>query len=343
MTSKERVYGAIRRTQIDKVPMYLWFHPDILLEAGKRLGTTDAATEAALGNDILQPWVSINGSMARYIPEGESFIDDFGITWIRRGPYNTVINHPLRNADLKTINDYQMPDASDASRYALLEEMISEYGQEKFIGADVSGSIFEPAYHLMNMEDLLVEIMMESPEAEVLLDKTAQFTIDAAKEALKRGVDWVWLGDDIGTQSGMIMSPASWRKMLKPRMKRIIGEIRSIKADAIIAYHSCGSIRPVIGDLVEIGIDVLNPLQPMAENMDNAEIKKEFGADLSFMAGIDTQGFLQSATPNQVKDETRRIIDIMGEGGGFIFAGSHTIQPDTPWSNIEAVLEALNS
>jgi uroporphyrinogen decarboxylase len=129
--------------------------------------------------------------------------------------------------------------------------------------------------------------------------------------------------------------------MLKPRLARIIKSVREISPDMIIAYHSCGSIRPIIEDLIEIGIDVLNPLQPMAADMDNAAIKREFGSELTFMAGIDTQGFLQVATPQEVRRETAKIIECMGDGGGFIFAGSHTIQPDVPRENIEAMLQVL--
>ncbi|MHB1001620.1 MAG: uroporphyrinogen decarboxylase family protein [Armatimonadota bacterium] len=342
MNSKERVYAAIRHEDTDRVPRYLWFHPDILRDFGTRLGTEGFATEAAIGNDILQPWVSINGSMARAVPEGTSFIDDFGITWTRRGPYNTVIRHPLEDADADTIRNYPMPDYSDQNRYADLDSLIAQFGSDRFIGVDISGSIFEPAYHLRGMESLLVDMMDDAPEAEALLDKTMQFTIDAAKECLRRDIDWIWLGDDVGTQSGMMFSPGTWRRLLKPRLWEIIDQVRAIKHDAIIAYHSCGSIRPIIGDLAEVGIDVLNPLQPMAADMDNLAIKKEFGSVLTFMAGIDTQDFLPNAKPSEVADETMRIIDTMGEGGGFIFAGSHTIQPDVPYENIEAMLNALD-
>ena len=155
-------------------------------------------------------------------------------------------------------------------------------------------------------------------------------------------MDWVWLGDDVGTQAGMIMSPATWREMLKPRMKRIIDSLRAVVPAIVVAYHSCGSMRPIIGDLVEIGVDVLNPLQPMAHDMDNAAIKREFGSALTFMAGIDTQDFLLRAAPREVRDEVRRIVNVMGDGGGFIFAASHTIQPDVPRANIDALLEELD-
>lgn len=342
MTSKQLVYAAIRRQNPERVPRFLWFHPDLLQQAGKRFGTSGFATEVALGNDILQPWVSINGSMARHLDDGESFVDEFGITWTRRGLYNTPTHHPLENAGAIAIQDYPMPDPAAPERFRELDRLIEQFGDTHFIGVDVSGSIFEPAYHLRNLPVLLADMAEGAAEAEALLDRTMHFTTVVAEECLHRNVDWIWLGDDVGIQTGMLLSPTSWCRLLKPRLKQIVDRLRSLRPDVIIAYHSCGSIRPIIPDLVEIGISLLNPLQPMAADMDNLAIKREFGSTLGFMAGIDTQNFLPYASPQEVCDETKRIIDAMGEGGGFIFAGSHTIQPDVPWPNIDAMLKALN-
>ena len=343
MNSKQRVYASIRRQSLDRIPYYIWFHPDILDRFGETYATSGFATEAAIGNDVLQTWVSINGSMARPAAEGESFVDDFGITWLRQGYYNMVTRHPLASADRDGIRTHAFPDAARPERYSDIDLLVSRYGHDHFIGADVSGSIFEPAYHLRGMERVLVELTMQTAEAEALLDRTMHFTIDVALECLKRGVDWIWLGDDVGTQGGMMMSPTTWRAVLKPRLRDIIDRIRDAAPEMLIAYHSCGSIRPIIGDLVEIGVDVLNPLQPKARDMDNAAIKREFGAELSFMCGLDTQEFLQSASPSQVREETLRILEVMGQGGGFIFAGSHTIQPDVPMENIETMLATLRA
>ena len=185
MNSKERVYGAIRRTGIDRTPRYLWFHPSFLDEFGRQRGTTAFATEAAIGNDILQPWVSINQSMARAAAEGESFTDDFGISWKRQGYYNMVTCHRLKDAELAQIESYTMPDPHDPERFKELDQLLGSFGGSHFIGADVSGSVFEPAYHLRGMEDLLVDMTIRSPEAGALLDKTMQFTIGAALESAK--------------------------------------------------------------------------------------------------------------------------------------------------------------
>lgn len=343
MNSRQRVYAVLRREQYDRIPRYLWFHPMILDAFGKRLGTQGFATEAALGNDILQDWVSINGAMARQVAQWETFTDEFGITWTRDGLYNMVVRHPLEKANAEQIKAFPMPNPKDEQRFAALDGLLANYGKSHFIGADVSGSIFEPAYHLRGMSQCLLDMAEGSPEIEYLFDKTMQFTLEVSLECVKRGVDWIWLGDDVGTQAGMLMSPGMWRQWLKPRMQRLIGAIHEVSLKMLIAYHSCGSIRPIIADLIEIGVDVLNPLQPKALDMDNATIKKQYGSQLSFMAGIDTQEFLVSAQPEEVRRETLRILKVMGQGGGFIFAGSHTIQPDVPAENIAALLDVLDN
>ena len=126
-------------------------------------------------------------------------------------------------------------------------------------------------------------------------------------------------------------------------MKRIIEEIRAFKKDIYIAYHSCGSIYPVIEDLIEVGINVLNPVQESAEVMNQLQIKKEFGDKLTLMCGVDTQQFLVNATTCEVKNKTKEIVSQLNDNGGFVFAVSHCIQPDTPEENIYALFEALDN
>ncbi|HOV70066.1 MAG TPA: uroporphyrinogen decarboxylase family protein, partial [Clostridia bacterium] len=168
------------------------------------------------------------------------------------------------------------------------------------------------------------------------------FSIALSVECIKRGVDWVWMGDDLGSQRSMLMSPGMWRKYIKPRMKRIIDSVRAYKEDIYIAYHSCGSMYQVIGDLVEIGVDVLNPIQENAAGMSQERIKKEYGDKITLMCGIDAQHFMIHATPQEVKEKVREIVHKLNINGGFIFGASHCIQPDVPQENIFAMFEALD-
>jgi len=343
MTSKERVFAALRHEPADRVPRFIWLGSALGHQLEREKGMTPGElSRHFLRNDVLQVWLSINGGMERDVPEGARFTDEWGIAWERNGGYNAVVHHPLAEADADGIRAYPFPDPLDPARYEGLDALLRDYGGEYFIGADVSGSILEPANHLRGMENVLMDIATESEEIEALFDILADFTLRVSLEALRRGAHWVWLGDDLGTQRSMLLSPDSWLLLLKPRMARIIEGIRRAYPDAPIAYHSCGSMRQVIPDLCELGIDLLNPIQESARDMDHLEIKAEFGGRLCMMCGPDTQSFLIHATPSEVYAKIRQLIRDLGASGGYLFAVSHTIQRGTPMANIEAMLRALD-
>jgi uroporphyrinogen decarboxylase len=151
-------------------------------------------------------------------------------------------------------------------------------------------------------------------------------------------LDWLWLGDDVGGQRSMLMSPDTWREMVKPLLKQNAQVAK--RHGLYVAFHSCGAIRPIIGDLIEIGIDVLNPIQCNCPGMNPLELKKEFGKNLAFMGGVDTQGVLPNGTAAQVRKATAELLEGMTtDGGGYILAASHTIPPETPDDNIFAMYE----
>ena len=342
MTSKERVYSALRFEKTDKIPRFIWFGKEMRKTMSEEMEMSSLDIDLMFGNDILQTWLSINGQMEKDVPDHTEFVDEWGITWKREGVHNMVAVNPMSDMEAEDIKNYKLPNPYAAERYYELESLIEKYGDNYFIGADISGSLFEPAYHLRGMENLMVDMAMENADIEILLDRLCEFCIAVAIEAVKKGVDWIWLGDDLGSQISMLMSPDMWRKYFKPRMAKIITEIRKEKSDIIIAYHSCGSIYPVIGDLVEIGINVLNPIQESAVNMNQQKIKDEYGDRLALLCGLDTQSFLINATADEVRKKTRELIDNLGKNGGYIFAVSHHIQPGTPKENVFAILDTLN-
>ena len=152
------------------------------------------------------------------------------------------------------------------------------------------------------------------------------------------GVDIIWTGDDMGGQQGMLISPEMWRKYLKPRMGKLYSELKSINPDLKIAYHSDGNIYPIIDELVEIGLDILNPVQPKC--MDPHYLKKRYGKNLSFWGTIDIQETLPFGTPGQIEDEVKDRIKNMGPGGGFIISPTHHVQIDTSIENFFAFWNA---
>jgi len=342
MTSKERVFAALRHTDPDRVPRFIWLGGETYRRLTKKYGITPLELDLKFGNDVLQTWVSINGEMERDVLQGTEFTDSFGVRWKRDGEYNMVVRHPLAGCSASEIRAWSPPDPHASERYERLDYLLTNYGSEYFIGADVSGTLFEPAYHLRGMENLMLDLAEGNEEVELILNKLRDFSAAAALECVRRGADWIWLGDDLGSQQGMLMSPDMWRVYFKPRMKTIIDAVRKAKPRMPIAYHSCGSMAPVISDLIELGIDVVNPLQESAIGMDQKAVKRAFGDRLTLMCGLDTQQFMPRATPDEVFRMTKEKVDTLGTSGGYIFAVSHHIQGDVSDENIDAMLRALD-
>jgi uroporphyrinogen decarboxylase len=341
MNSKERVYKAIRHEESDKTPVYIWYHPDVMKSLEKRFNKSGKELEIFLGNDILQTWVAVNYYQSVVVDEDSRFTDEYGIKWHRVGGYNMVTDNPLKDWDVTALRDYKFPDPNRADRFTELKYLLDNYGKEFFVGADVSGTMFEPCSHIRGMEQLLLDMFADPDDVGPFLDNAMEFSLQISKNALDMNVDWIWLGDDVGTQGGMIISPDMWRKYFKPRMAHIIDELRKIKKDLIIAYHSCGTITPIISDLIEIGVNVLNPIQPKAKDMDMYAIKKEFGKNLTLHCGMDTQELLPFGTPEDIEKETKKILKYLAKDGGFIFTASHTVQPDTTDERIMLMLDTI--
>lgn len=201
-------------------------------------------------------------------------------------------------------------------------------------------TLFELAWEMRGMETLLMDLISNKPLAERLLDRITEIRCAMAGRLAMAGVDILRLGDDFGTQKSLMMSPATFREIMKPRLKKIIDAAREQRPDIIIFFHSDGSIMPLIPDFIDMGIDVLNPVQP--ECIDLPEVKRRFGDRLSFWGGVGIQTTMPFGTPDEVRDEVRQVIEILGEGGGLCIAPTHALQSDVPWENVVAFFEAVD-
>ncbi|HWS00665.1 MAG TPA: uroporphyrinogen decarboxylase family protein, partial [Prolixibacteraceae bacterium] len=181
--------------------------------------------------------------------------------------------------------------------------------------------------------------------SDLLVGKIADLKIEFWDEALSQlgdVIDIAGEGDDYGTQQSQLISPEQFREYYKPHFKRVTDFIKSKKPDVKIMFHSCGNIRPIISDFIEMGIDILNPVHVTATGMEPIQLKKDFGKDIVFWGGgVDTQHVLPSGTLEQVKDDVKRNIDALAPGGGFVFSTIHNIQAEVPPQNIVAMLGAL--
>ncbi|MHB1293756.1 MAG: uroporphyrinogen decarboxylase family protein [Anaerolineae bacterium] len=340
MESKERVHAALQRQPVDRVPIFMWFHPYTSAHLAELLEIPDAYVSEAMGNDVRQAWVNNNYAMEgiTHAQDGEGHVDDWGIRWVKEGPFNQIAAYPLAQAGREEVLGYRFPTARQGALLDLMQAPAAE-GDRFFVGCDVSPCVFEMYWRLRGIDAALLDMAADADLADAMFGHCADFAASLAEGACTRfALDWLWTGDDVASQRGLMMSPRSWRELIRPHLQRVfdVGKRHGLW----VAYHCCGSLRPIIGDLVEMGLDVLNPVQCNCPGMDPLELKQEFGDRLAFMGGVDTQGILPSGTAGEVRRATARLLEGMtAGGGGYILAASHTIPPETPDANIFAMYE----
>ena len=354
MKHRDRVLMALNHEQADRCPMQISFTPefasrlrlDMLKQDGEAHnplgGGNTYELERTLGEDMLMTSI---GWANCYYQEAGNYTDEWGIGWKQceyttrfgRGSYTEMATHPL--AEDAALDTYRPPDPTRPELYEDAARTLRDFQDEFWIVGVTVTTIFECAWALRGLEQTLMDFALNPEIAERILDIPYHYHLTAAKRLVQMGVDMVWTGDDVGGQNAMIISPACWRKFLKPRMANFIAELKAINPHVKIAYHSDGRITPIIPELIEIGVDVLNPIQPAS--MDPAEIKRQFGKNLCFWGSIDEQHTLPFGTPEEVRQEVEERLKTMGRNGGLIQAPTHHVQLDTPMENFWAMQKAI--
>jgi uroporphyrinogen decarboxylase len=341
MNSKERVLAALEHRSSDRVPIFMWFHPATAERWSRMLEIPRSGLNEVMANDVRQAWVNNNFAMEgiSHAHDGEWHVDDWGIKWVRQYYFNQISHHPLKDASQEEIYRYRFPVDHLEDLLKPMQPVQAESGS-CFTGCDVSPCAFEMYWRLRGMENTMLDLISEPELARYLLKGCVDFSITLAEQVIQRfTLDWLWTGDDVASQQSLMISPKTWRALIKPELARIFAVAKEHKL--WLAYHCCGAMRPIIPDLIEIGMDVLNPLQGNCPGMEPLTLKREFGSAITFMGGLDTQDLLPNGSAAQVGRETRRLIEGMtAGGGGFILAASHTIPPETPDENIFALYAA---
>jgi uroporphyrinogen decarboxylase len=253
------------------------------------------------------------------------------------GRYTEITGHPL--AEDSAIDHYSPPDPHRSELYAAAEETLQRYGEEYWIVGVTVCTVFETAWALRGLDRLLMDFVLNPELAERILDIPFRYHLEAAKRLVEMGVDMIWTGDDMGGQSAMVLSPEMWRRYFKPRMATYFSTLKALNPRLKIAYHTDGYVDPIIPELIEIGLDILNPVQP--GSLDPAELKRKYGRNLCFWGTIDEQRTLPFGTPEEVSAEVRSRLTTIGAGGGLIIGPTHHVQLDTPMENFWAMVDTI--
>lgn len=302
--------------------------------------------EIILDEDMLLTSVGwVNGYYAPGYQDVDRYTDEWGVTWncieystrFGKGKYTEPFGHPL--ADDSAVDRYKPPDPDRPELYAEAARVVNEFKDEYWIVGVCPTTIFESAWALRGYEQLMMDFLSDPELAERILDFTYCHHLVAAQKLVELGVDMVWLGDDVGSQNAMLISPEVWRRFLKPRMAALITTLKKTNPQVKVAYHSDGYIFPIVPELVEIGVDILNPVQPAA--MDPAILKRDFGDKLCFWGSLDLQHTLPYGTPDQVRSEVIERLDTLGKGGGLILGPTHNVQLDVPIENFWTMVHTI--
>jgi uroporphyrinogen decarboxylase len=354
VTSRERVLAAMRHRQPDRTPFdFSWgFAPAQVERFQRETGAADPDDYFGADTRLLRPSPTrTRTDFSPYLgelPDGAQ-VDEWGIG--RRPSASTDASHAhldgfiyplLRVSTARAAFDYPLPDLDADYRYEDFAARVSAVQSRGIAALAVMDcTIFEVAWYMRSMEQLLLDFADASPFAAALLDRiTAIREVQAGRYA-ESGADVICMGDDVGTQRGMLMSVRMWRTWLKPRLARVIAAARRVRPDVLVFFHSDGNVSAIVEDLVEIGVDILNPVQP--ECMDPAALRERFGPRLCLWGTIGTQSTFPFGSPEDVRREVRTRIETIGRGGGLFLSPTHMIEPEVPFANIVAFVDAVKS
>ena len=374
MTPRERLLTALDHRQPDRVPIDLGgnqtgIHKNAYARLLDHLGIDDEIVIIDAVQQLARPceevlkrfhvdtryvWAGaasgFDGAIVENRRDGRlwhDLVDEFGVTWSMPDDqplYMDISHHPLAGANVEDIARYAFPRGDDPTRFEGLRDRALRLKNDTpyAVVSGISGVVYEICWYMRGLEEWLCNLLVDPDFCEALLDRTLAFWIDWFRLFLDEVgdlVDVIMIGDDLGGQNGPLFDPALYRRIVKPRHKALVEYIRS-RTKAKIWYHTCGSCVALIPDLIDNGIDILNPVQISAEGMDLVALKKNYGGRLSFWGGgCDAQHVLPRASAAEVMDHVRRNVRRLKPGGGYVFNSIHNIQDGVRPENIVALFD----
>lgn len=371
MNSRERLLAALNHQEPDRVPIDLGGTPTstISVKALERLkhhlglkGETRLLSSIFLtafpddeilrrfGVDVRLITANPPTKFELHVTPGGKIVDEWGVCYQKHEEAQThfVVDQeaPLRQGVQKeNIESYPWPDPSDSTRYQGLREEARRYREQGFgVIVNTPLMVMTQAEWMRGLEQFMMDTLLNPSLLEFIMDKILEIQMEMSRCLLREVgeyADVVLMGDDLSHQKGLTYSPDLYRKLFKPRHRKVVDFLKKHAGEAKILYHCCGGVEPLLRDLIELGIDAINPVQVSAKGMeDTQKLKALYGKDLTFWGGIDTQSVLPFGTPGTVRAEVQRRIDDLATNGGFVLAAVHNIRPEVNPENICALFEA---
>ena len=370
---RDRIIRTLRHEKVDRVPVLYRMKHEAKEKLARVYGIEDAATgrkhnpalEIRLGNDAIIYQIGINADFShRKIAIGETWYNHFGVGYGKSGlegrtpeeeevfaktqefwgpakivPENFPCFHPIKSKE--DLQNYTWPDPNDDEILAPIKTLCEEYQDDYFIIVDLSSTLIEAAYaHIVGTQNFFL-MMFDEPELiEDVLDGLTEYYTEIGKRAIAMGVDMIRVGDDVGAQQAMMISPKQWRELAKPRFDYMFKEFRKANSELFIKLHSCGDYSPIMADIVELGVDLSGLLQPTGGLLERDKIKSTYGDDLAMVGGFDVQRLLPRGQVEAIRQGVLDVMKAYGPGGGYIFSPSHYILADVPVQNIYAMIIA---
>lgn len=359
MNARQRVFTALRRQELpDRVPLQFDLCHSLLAAFCDQYGLPMQLTHSyfedltyriscndlrtTMGSDVVVVGGGLPAGYTHPTTDDGAYINEFGLK-MRPGPlYAEIVGAPL--VDVTSVNEverFPFPDPLAEGRFEAAQRDIAAYRDNYFIVGDLEGTVFAFARHMVGMEKLLMDMALGEPYVEALFDRIMTFNLALGQRLIELGVDAIWTGDDIGGQNALLMSPRMWRKYFKPRYAAMFAAFKAANPEVILAYHSDGVVAPVLDELIEIGVEVFNPVQPNVPGHESEALKSRFGDRLAFWGAIDQQQLLPHGSPEDIAADVATKIRTLGAGGGYLCAPAHIIQADVSMANVEAFIAAV--
>jgi len=333
---RKAVFQSLGHEQPQKCPYYIWVDQAMVGPLAERYGAETFVGPADGTRTFAGSYTGWIEIMALPIEDhGDWFVDEFGARF-RRGMALSLEQPALSEPSLK---GYRFPDLTTDAHFSGLEQWITLHA-DRFRIAQLGMMFFERSWFMRGMENILMDLVLNPAFVDELFDKLEEMcarVIDRLLADYGERIDAIGFSEDYGTQRSLLMSPAHWRRFIRPRLSRLIERVH--RGGKRFYLHSCGHVTPLVKDLIEVGVDMLQPLQPEANDI--FTLKREYGRHLCMMGGISTQQTLPRGRPEDVRAEVRRCLDEMARGGGYVMAPAKPILPGVPMENAVALIEAF--